>query len=137
MRVAIPPLRSRPEDILALYTHFARQARGRAPSLSGKAKELLVGYSWPGNVAELREEAVRLVSSGRARISARQLPDRIREGRGVSRAGAELAGKTLEQVEREMIEGALQSGGGNKAQAARQLGIPRGTFYHLLKRHGL
>ena len=66
-----------------------------------------------------------------------QLSPRIQQGGGVPRAAEGLAGKTLAEVERQLIADTLEQSGGNKAQAARQLGVARGTLYHLLRRHGL
>ena len=68
---------------------------------------------------------------------ASQLSSEICEGRGVARAGGDLSGKTLADVERHMVETAMRECKGNKSQAARQLGVPRTTLYHLLERYGL
>lgn len=132
-RIRVPSLRERPGDVPALIEHFA----GHPLELTENALGLLCGYSWPGNVRELANEVRRLVELNVESISARQLSDAVREGRGVSRAPGALAGKTLGEVEQAMIEAALAEAGGNKAKAARQLGIPRSTLYGLLQRYGL
>ena len=59
----------------------------------------------------------------------------MREGRGLARGPA--AGQTLGQVERDMVARALEEAQGNKARAARPLGIPRSTLYGLIERYGL
>ena len=105
--------------------------------LTPRALHLLVSYSWPGNVRELRNEVRRLCALDAREISAQQLSPEVRAGRGVSKATGNLAGKTLAEVERELVQSALEATDGNKAQAARQLGVPRSTLYSLIKRHGL
>ena len=105
--------------------------------ISRKAMELLSGYSWPGNVRELENEARRLATLGTYRLSARHLSEEIREGRGLARAGGTYSGKTLAEVEKEMVIQAMEESGGNKARAARALGIPKTTLYHLLDRYKL
>ncbi|MBL4850494.1 MAG: sigma-54-dependent Fis family transcriptional regulator [Planctomycetes bacterium] len=136
LRIEVPSLRTRPEDIALLFDHLL-QFTGRRVKLSSRAQRLLLGYSWPGNVRELDNEVRRLASFGQAQVSAQQLSAVIREGRGVARARPEVSGQTLEQVEQHMVEAAVRDCGGNKSRAARQLGIPRTTLYHLLKRYGL
>jgi DNA-binding NtrC family response regulator len=136
-RVAVPALRDHPEDLPALIRHFTLVHRGATLNLTKNALSLLEQYAWPGNVLELSNEVRRLVSQGHVEVSARQLSPEIREGRGVSRGGGDTAGKTLGQVERSMLEAALAAANGNKARAARQLGIPRSTLYGLIQRYGL
>ena len=136
LRISLPPLRGRAGDVPLLFDHFLRFT-GRRFKLSPRAQRLLVNYSWPGNVRELENEVRRLAALGQSQISASQLSSEIREGRGVSRAGGDLSGKTLADVERHMVETAMRECKGNKSQAARQLGVPRTTLYHLLERYGL
>jgi transcriptional regulator with GAF, ATPase, and Fis domain len=138
LRISVPPLRQRPQDVVGLLKHFFLQARRPKLELSAKAVSLLESYAWPGNVRELRNEALRLTSlTAKSPLSAQHLSEKVREGRGVSRGPEGFSGKTLKEVEREMVESALRDCGGNKARTARQLGIPRPSLYHLLKRHGL
>lgn len=136
LRIEVPPLRSRPGDIALLFDHLLKFT-GRRLKLSSRAQRLLLGYSWPGNVRELDNEVRRLASFGQPQISAQQLSPEIREGRGVARARPAVSGQTLEEVEQHMVEAAIRDCGGNKSRAARQLGIPRTTLYHLLKRYGI
>ena len=131
----MPPLRQRPEDVPALLTHFLQRQTQAPVEITAKALELLVGYSWPGNVRELENEARRLATLGPEKITVRHLSAEVREGRGLARAGGQYAGKTLGEVEKEMVIAALQESGGNKARAARQLGIPKTTLYHLIDRY--
>lgn len=137
LRLIVPPLRQRPEDIPRLVEHF-KAAQGR-PRLrfSANALEVMQLYHWPGNVHELENEVARQVGKSPSKVTGPALSEEIRSGRGVTRAPAGYAGKTLGEVEADMVRAALESCDGNKARAARQLGIPRSTLYHLLERHDL
>ena len=137
LRIAVPPLRQRPQDIPALLSHFLAVGGGQRVEITPKALEQLVGYAWPGNVRELENEARRLASLGADKITVRHLSEEVREGRGLSRAGGTYSGKTLSEVEKEMVAAALRESGGNKARAARRLGIPKTTLYHLIDRYQL
>jgi transcriptional regulator with GAF, ATPase, and Fis domain len=141
LRITVPPLRQRPQDIAMLLDHFLTMEARRIVEITPKALERLVGYAWPGNVRELENEARRLAtlvtSQGVDKITLRDLSDEVREGRGLARAGGTYSGKTLGEVEKEMVAAALKESGGNKARAARQLGIPKTTLYHLLDRYEL
>jgi len=137
LRLNVPPLRDRPEDVPLLIDAFAAR-RGARLEVSPHALDLLSAWHWPGNVRELENEVSRLIALGVSRVSAQQLSPVIREGRGVAGSTAAApAGSTLEEAERAMIEEAIRTTGGNKARAARQLGIPRANLYRLLRRHGL
>ena len=138
IRLELPPLRERLEDVPLLIEHFATR-EGTALRLTPRALRLLVSYAWPGNVRELANEVRRLSTIAARELSAQHLSEEIRTGHGLSSAAAgesSLAGKTLAEVERELVRAALAACAGNKAQAARQLGVPRTTLYSLLKRHG-
>ena len=137
LRLVVPPLRQRSGDVQLLAEAFLARSSQRPPLLSPKGLELLRAYAWPGNVRQLENEARRLLLLGERRLSSKHLSEEIRQGRGVSRLEGSLSGKTLSEVEREMVAGALRDCQGNKARAARQLEIPRSTLYHLLERYGL
>jgi serine/threonine-protein kinase PknK len=137
LRIAVPPLRQRPEDVPALLAHSLAAQSPHAIEVTEKALELLVGYAWPGNVRELENEARRLAALGEPKLTVRCLSPEVAKGRGLARAGGAYSGKTLGEVEREMVAAALRETGGNKARAARQLGIPKTTLYHLIERYEL
>ncbi len=121
----------------ALLEHFL-YAHKRGPlEVTDKALELLLSYAWPGNVRELENEARRLAALGEPKLTARHISPDIAQGKGLARAGGSYSGKTLADVEKEMVVAALRETGGNKARAARQLGIPKTTLYHLLERYEL
>lgn len=136
-RIAVPALRDRPNDLAGLVAHFVLTLGGSRLLFTDNAMSLLRGYSWPGNVRELGNEVRRLMNLDASEISARQLSDEVRAGRGLARGAGDTAGKTLGEVEREMILAAVADAKGNKARAARQLGIPRSTLYGLIQRHRL
>jgi two-component system response regulator AtoC len=146
IRLVIPPLRERTEDIPPLIDHFvAHWNRELGRSVKGpndEALELLLAYRWPGNVRELRnviERAILLESE--EWILPEHLPLEI-VGAGGSgprvletRLHAEGGVTTLAQAERIAIEMALDRAGGNKTRAAEALGISRQTLRTKLKEY--
>ena len=136
LRIALPPLRERREDVPALLREaFARAGRPDA-ELAPDALAALVAHRWPGNVRELENEVRRLVAREAGRIERGHLSSELRGGTPSGRVET-FQGKTIAQVEKEMVLGALKRANGNKTQAAKELGISRGTLYQLLERHGL
>jgi DNA-binding NtrC family response regulator len=144
----LPPLRERPEDILLLAEAFLAECAasvGRpAAGLSEDARNRLMNHAWPGNVRELRnaiERAVILCEGGLVTgehlpitvVAAKPAPAQV-AGIAVSASTEAL---TLSVVERGVIEKALVSTRNNKSRAAQLLGVPRGQFYSLLRKHGL
>jgi transcriptional regulator with GAF, ATPase, and Fis domain len=135
LRVRVPPLRERSEDIPELVEHFSSQSP-RKLGISPRAVELLCAWHWPGNVRELENEVARLHAMQVKEITAPHLSSGIAGSRGLTRS-PDLAGKTLGEAEQRLVEQALADAGGNKARAARLLGIPRTSIYRLMDRHGL
>lgn len=148
LRVELPPLRARRDDIplLAetLLTRAAREAGRDAPVLPQEVLAALTRHAWPGNVRELENEMRRLVvlAVGAARVT--DLSQAVREGR-THATGLDEA-QVLEQgdikgvvadLERRSIEAALEQAGGNKSQAARSLGISRFALQRKLDKYGL
>jgi len=138
MSVRVPPLRERRGDIPALVERFladAARATGRpAPELADDAMARLMSYSWPGNVRELQNEVFKLAALAEERIDARMLRGL---GDGTKPVHLPLAGRTLDELEKEAIRQALDAAHGKRIEAARMLGLPRRTFYNRLKRYGL
>jgi len=134
--IHIPPLRERREDLILLTERFldeCAQAIGRAPAaLTAEAKDALLTYRWPGNVRELRnviERATILCED--AWIDVHHLPSDVITGPGPSDAD------DLGTVERRAIERVMLNAKGNKALAARRLGISRSQLYWRLSKYGL
>ena len=148
--IALPPLRERTEDILLLADAFLKDVGASvarpAAGISEDARELLLRHSWPGNVRELRNAIERavilceggLVSSEHLPVAVAALPARLdKSASGESLEVFPSGGVKLDAIERDLVEKALARAGNNKSQAAKLLGVPRGQFYSLLKRHGL
>lgn len=137
IEIALPPLRDRREDIMALATNFLKQHAKRYRKTVGgfdeTARERLMGHPFPGNVRELDhviERAV-LMSPG-PQIKARDLG--LSTGTGDARGLEEMS---LEEVEAYLIKKALARAGGNARQAAEALGLSRSAFYRRLQQYGL
>jgi DNA-binding NtrC family response regulator len=137
LRVAVlelPPLRERGGDVVLLAEHFlARTSRGRRPCrLSRAARERLLAHRWPGNVRELEnvlEVAAALAEGGTIEPDHLQLPESP-ESRPVP------AGSYHQQVEtfrRRLVEEALRAAHGNRAEAARRLGLTRQALSYLVR----
>jgi transcriptional regulator with PAS, ATPase and Fis domain len=140
VRLSLPPLRERAEDVAELAKHFlARYTRDhRSHDLSSEALEKLTRYRWPGNVRELQnciERAVALAQFDQ--IGVDDLPEKIRDYR-MSRISVESNDPAellpMEEVERRYILKVLEAVGGNKTLAAQVLGFDRRTLYRKLDR---
>ena len=138
--IVLPPLRERIEDLEQLIAFFLeghRQKAGRrVMGISDRALKLLKAYSWPGNVRELEnciERAV-IIASGRQIVES-DLPDWIRSQTSQTQVGQmELSlPMSLEEIEQAVIAQTLLVTGGDKAKAARLLGIGRKTLYRKLE----
>lgn len=141
VQLGLPPLRARGPDILPLALHFiqvfAEQSKKQVTGLSKEVAEKLVAYAWPGNVRELQNSMERAVALTRLQeICVEDLPDKIRDYRfsHVVVAGNDATELVpLEEVERRYILRVLEAVAGNKAAAARVLGIERKTLYRKLE----
>ena len=144
LQVDLPPLRSRGGDVLVLARHFldriAARAQKRIVGFSPEAAQKLMSYSWPGNVRELEnciERAVALASFDQLAVS--DLPEKVRAFRSsqlVLSSDDATTLVTLEELEQRYVVRVLESVAGNKAAAARILGIERKTLYRMLERWG-
>jgi len=142
VRVHLPPLRSRGNDVLALAQHFvdekSRDAQKEIHGITPDAGAKLLDYDWPGNVRELENVVERAIALTRFdQIVVEDLPDKIRQHQSQNWVVAaddpdELP--TLEALERRYIRRVLEASGGNKTQTARILGVDRRTLYRKLER---
>ena len=148
MPLKVPPLRERQEDIPLLAQHFlekyADKNRKEVKGFVPLAMDMLLNYDWPGNVRELEnamERAVILLSG--EHITEKQLPLNITEkypdlGRSASALVPAMDGtRSLEEIEKEAVLTTLKACDGNKAKAARRLGVTRKTLHNKLKIYGL
>jgi transcriptional regulator with PAS, ATPase and Fis domain len=143
LRLDVPPLREREEDVLRLARFFVEKVSARmdrpTPSLSPGALSLLRAYAWPGNVRELEnamERAVALCRNDEVRET--DLPPALRKTTSAERvepAGDEVELVSLDEIERRHIMRVLEALEGNKLQAAKVLGLDRRTLYRRLERY--
>jgi len=141
IRLHIPPLRERREDIVELSHHLLKQLAQEAnlplPSIDGEARRALVACDWPGNVRELSNVLERSLAAMEAdRIRLQDLPFHIyRRTKGQAEGPTACIRDVQHKAEKEAIVYALKSCGNNKAQAARTLGIHRTLLYKKMKKY--
>jgi len=145
--IDMPPLRDRREDIPALAGHFATelgQAAGKPRlAISAEALRALLAHRWPGNVRELRNAIEHaLVTVANSTIQLHDLPVEVRGVREAKPPPPEAAPRPPVAAagspgKREQIEDALRRSGGNRAEAARLLGIGRVTLWKRMRRLGM
>ena len=133
LSLRLPALRDRPEDILPLARQFLALESDPPRQLDRAAEELLLGYSWPGNIREL-SNAMRCAStlSDGSLIGPHHLPDEIT----CRSAAARVPLRRLADVEQEHILGVLRACNGVQADAAKILGIGRNTLWRKLRSFG-
>ena len=136
VRILLPPLRDRREDIPELVTHFMSlhaRAIGKAPRLvRNDAMKLLLSYPWPGNVRELSNviERALILASGTS-VAPADLPSEFHDA---GKLPTDLR-QAVEEFERQHIAWVLRMSGGNRETAARSLGIDPATLYRKLNRY--
>ncbi|MEY2747536.1 MAG: hypothetical protein RL112_2578 [Planctomycetota bacterium] len=135
LSVQVPPLRARGEDVPLLAEHlrarFAAELGLAGGGFEPEALDRLRRHGWPGNVRELKNTVERAVLAARdARI---RVADLGLDGVVVGGSTGDLEHLTLEAAERVLILRALERCGGNRSQAARELGLNRATLYKKLK----
>ncbi len=139
----MPPLRERPGDISALLAHFSQESAERyavaAVRFSRDAVSLLRKYYWPGNVQELRNlcERMALLLPGKE-VTPQNLPQEFQQ-HAATDAIMELpaTGLVLSELEKNLIQQALERTAGNRSRAARLLGISRDTLLYRLRKFAL
>ncbi len=137
IRIVVPPLRDRAEDIPELAAHFWAQAirrTGSRATLDPDTLAALARYDWPGNVRELQNVMAALVvqAGTRGRVGPRALPECI--ARIPESGGASTLDAARESFERRFVRAALARAGGHRGRAARVLGISRQGLTKLLRR---
>jgi DNA-binding NtrC family response regulator len=148
--IPLPPLRDRREDVLPLSEAFlAEYGRnlGRPPSgISKDARKRLLEYDWPGNVRELRNVLERaailcdgaLITGEHLAIAPASQPPQAADRPKPSVAEpVPTSSGDLSEIERAMIQTALQRARFNKSKAAAALGLSRAQLYVRMRRHGL
>jgi transcriptional regulator with PAS, ATPase and Fis domain len=137
VNVRLPALRQRKEDVPGLFVQLLAEHWAPPPEVSVDLIERLCIHDWPFNVRELVNLVKKLVvfHGGLAKVTARQLPDRIRLGNASlpTPAPPDTEAAIPKRATLEDLMRALQQAGGNVTQAARQLGITRQRAYRLLE----
>jgi transcriptional regulator with PAS, ATPase and Fis domain len=138
MRVELPPLRLRKEDIPALVEQFiARFNRLQQRSVQGVSPEalsMLMAHDWPGNVRELENAIERsYILCGEGFIGLEHLPEEL-TARGSARASGTRMRAARELLEAHAIRKALERNAGNRLAAAKELGIHKSTLFRKIKR---
>lgn len=130
LRLRMPPLRERREDVPALFAHLAGSAASRLrmplPVMTAAVREHLSSHDWPGNVRELAHFAERFVL-GLIEPAYAVQPE----------AEGDTLPQRLDAFERETIIAAVVAANGEIGAAIRRLGIPRKTFYYKVHKHGI
>ena len=140
IRITLPPLRERRDDIPALVSHFLRRFNRRfhrdIRGITADALAALTGFDFPGNVRELEDLIERAYAMGaRDQITLADLPSLTARAAGMpATSGRTLP--TLAEVEKDLILRALALLDNDKEEAARALGISRRTIYRRLKEYG-
>jgi len=138
LRVSIPPLRERLEDVPLLAEHLLQRiAHGRAYRVHPAAIDMLSRHAWPGNVRELYHTLERVFLIGTGEITAEVLAAEMEEIAEKRRVPPNGFHATMDQTERELLQRALEAAGGNKTAAAAALGMKPSTFRDKLAKHGL
>jgi PAS domain S-box-containing protein len=137
--IQLPPLRDRKEDLPLLVQNFvgdvARATGKRVRGIDPEALRLLLEYSWPGNIRELKNAIEHAFVTVRADLLLPQdLPFEIRSA---APSAAEPASRSGDPDERARILDALQKSGGRKSDAAKRLGISRVTLWHRMRILGI
>nr|WP_320113963.1 sigma-54 dependent transcriptional regulator [uncultured Desulfuromonas sp.] len=143
--IYLPPLRERPDDILALAHHFVQHFNvefgKNVTGFSNSAERYLLDYDWPGNIRELRnviERAIILESSDTLKLEL--LPrEMLSQAPATSNGNFQLPpeGIDIEVVEKQLIQQALALSNGNQSQAARKLHLGIDAFRYRMKKFGL
>ncbi len=137
IRVELPPLRERDEDVLLLAAYFLHNftMRYNKPGLKmdGKAEAALKKWSWPGNVRELQHSMERAVILTEGKIIGE---DSFQFSTAASTSTSSFDG-SLDEVEARLIRYSIKKYGGNMSAVALQLGISRQTLYNKIKKYGL
>jgi two-component system response regulator AtoC len=138
VRIEVPPLRERKEDIPLLLdyftAHYARHYRRAAIQIPAPVCTLLIGYAWPGNVRELAAWVERLYATG---LEAEVLVETLLYEAEQKPEKLPIDGMSLRQIERCAIEQAMDQADFNQRKAARMLKVHRATLARKLKKYKL
>ena len=142
IRIDLPPLRERAEDIPILIEHFMHKFSGqiqrKLDGIEPEALHALTNYHWPGNIRELEHAIERAVLLGKdARLGLQDFPPALvaRNDNMLPLVNAVAKSFTLKDLEREYVMRVMETASGNKTEAARILGVDRTTLYRKLEEY--
>jgi len=136
-QLRVPPLRERPEDIVALAEHFLT-LKAPAKHFTEQAISALLSHAWPGNIRELRNLVARMaMESSGSEIDFSKLTAALTGEPSALRQTASMPVSNLDSMEEQMIIKALERTGGQRTLAAEQLGISRRTLSRKLKEYNI
>jgi DNA-binding NtrC family response regulator len=139
----LPPLRERIGDVPLFVNHFiedlAKSSGKIIEGITDEALKLLTGYTWPGNIRQLRNTVEHMILFSSSRIlDIKDIPPEIIKEAGLPSGKNITTGKgTIKDLEKDLILKELQKSGGNKTEVANRLGISRRTLYRKLKQYDL
>jgi Nif-specific regulatory protein len=138
VRLTMPPLRERKEDIPMLTRHFvqkyAKRCKVKARPVSREAMACLVNHDWPGNVRELENAIERAMVLGSSdMVLTEDLPESLLEGAASPDMAAAKYHSAVKELKKQLILGAVGQTGGNYAEAARILGVHPNYLHRLIR----
>jgi Nif-specific regulatory protein len=138
IRLSMPPLRERREDIPLLATYFtgkySEKCKRRVRGISSKARECLVRYDWPGNVRELENAVANAVVMGSTElILPEDLPESVLENESAMASTTGGYHETLRETKKQVILKALDQTSGNFVEAGRVLGLHPNYLHRLIR----
>jgi len=142
VRLSLPPLRERPEDIELLAQYYAsehgKRVKRRIAGVSPEALAILKRYDWPGNIRELANVIERAVVLGTTElILPEDLPESMIESKSASGASAGSFHEAVAEKKKELIREAVSRAGGNITEAAKLLGLHPNYLHRLIRNLGL
>jgi transcriptional regulator with PAS, ATPase and Fis domain len=142
VRVELPPLRRRKEDIPLLaeqfIARFNRMQRKGVRGITSEALSLLMAHDWPGNIRELENVIERaFIHSGEGHIGVGQLPEEFTCASSAERTAGSGMKSIHSMIDSHTIRSALERNGNNRLAAARELGIHKSTLFRKIKKLGI
>jgi len=125
IKLNVPPLRERREDIPLLVAHFLARYAASPRALSNTALARLCSFSWPGNVRQLENEVRRMIVLGGEHLTTADLSPELLAASSEETPAAQTLREKLDVLERQLVLEALEQAGGNRTRAADALGVSR------------
>ena len=138
--IDLPPLRERKDDIPVLVRHFIEKFNNetnRIETVEQKAMDMMMEYSWPGNIRELENSIERAFALGASKVLKSEDLSPLSNSSGTSEVVVSNTRKTLDETVKELIVKSLAFTGGNKLEAARMLGVSRSSLYSKMSKYNL